>query len=62
MKSHGQRSLLGYTPWGSQELDTTEHACKHADQNSVNNSNSLGSASTVQLIDQESRELGNEGW
>ena len=26
-KSHGQRSLAGYSPWGSRELDTTEHAC-----------------------------------
>jgi len=23
-KSHGQRSLAGYSPWGCQELDTTE--------------------------------------
>ena len=23
-KSHGQRSLVGYTPWGSKESDTTE--------------------------------------
>ena len=21
---HGQRSLVGYSPWGSKELDTTE--------------------------------------
>ena len=25
-KSHGQRSLAGYRPWGCKELDTTEHA------------------------------------
>ena len=24
-KSHGQRVLVGYSPWGRQELDTTEH-------------------------------------
>ena len=24
-KSHGQRSLAGYSPWGHKELDTTEH-------------------------------------
>ena len=24
-KSHGQRSLAGYSPWGRKELDTTEH-------------------------------------
>ena len=23
-KSHGQRSLAGYSPWGYKELDTTE--------------------------------------
>ena len=23
-KSHGQRSLVGYGPWGHRELDTTE--------------------------------------
>ena len=23
-KSHGQRSLIGYSPWGCKELDTTE--------------------------------------
>ena len=25
-KSHGQRSLLGYSPWGRKESDTAEHA------------------------------------
>ena len=24
-KSHGQRSLVGYSPWGCKELDMTEH-------------------------------------
>ena len=23
-ESHGQRSLVGYSPWGLEELDTTE--------------------------------------
>ena len=23
-ESHGQRSLMGYSPWGRKELDTTE--------------------------------------
>ena len=26
-KSHGQRSLVGYSPWGHKDLHTTEHAC-----------------------------------
>ena len=24
-ESHGQRSLVGYSPWGWKELDTSEH-------------------------------------
>ena len=24
-ESHGQRSLVGYSPWGRKELDMTEH-------------------------------------
>ena len=27
-KTHGQRSLAGYSLWGRQELDTTEHIRK----------------------------------
>ena len=26
-KFHGQRHLAGYSPWGCQESDTTEHVC-----------------------------------
>ena len=25
-ESHGQRSLVGYSPWGCKELDTSEHS------------------------------------
>ena len=28
-KSHGQRSLAGYSPWGCKESDTTEHTHTH---------------------------------
>ena len=28
-KSHGQRSLAGYNPWGHKEADTTERLSKH---------------------------------
>ena len=28
-KSHGQRSLAGYSPSGRKESDKTEHSCKH---------------------------------
>ena len=26
-KFHGQKSLMGYSPRGGKELDTTEHTC-----------------------------------
>ena len=29
-KSHGQRSLVGYSPWGRKELDMTEVTSMHA--------------------------------
>ena len=29
-KSHGQRSLVGYSPWGCKELDTTEQLTQSA--------------------------------
>jgi len=29
MKSHGQRSLVGYSPWGREEPDTTERLHFH---------------------------------
>ena len=28
-KFHEQRSLMGYSPWGCKEADTSEHACTH---------------------------------
>ena len=28
-KSHGQRSLVGYSPWGRKELDTTKQLHFH---------------------------------
>ena len=28
-KSHGQRGLEGYNPWGHKELDTTEQFSMH---------------------------------
>ena len=27
-KFHGQKSLVGYSPWGHKESDTAEHACR----------------------------------
>ena len=26
-KSQGQRSLVGYNPWGRKDFNTTDHAC-----------------------------------
>ena len=28
-KSHGQRNLVGYSPWGHKDLDMTDHAHTH---------------------------------
>ena len=28
-KSHGQRSLMGYSPWGHKDSDTTEQLKQH---------------------------------
>ena len=28
-ESHGQRSLVGYSPWGRKELDTTKRVALH---------------------------------
>ena len=28
-RPHGQRSLVGYSPWGHKESDTTERVCLH---------------------------------
>ena len=30
-ESHGQRSLVGYSPWGHKELDPTERLHTHTD-------------------------------
>ena len=29
LESHGQRSLVRYSPWGDKELDMTEHSYKY---------------------------------
>ena len=31
-KSHGQRSMTGYSPWGYKELDTTERLGTHTER------------------------------
>jgi len=38
-KSHGQRSLVAYSPWGHKELDTSEHT--HVAQEAVEDSQTL---------------------
>ena len=42
-KSHGQRSLLGYSSWGQKELDTTErlHFHFHALEKEMANHSSI---------------------
>ena len=32
-KSHGQKSLVGYSPWGHKELDMTAHTCMQNEEN-----------------------------
>ena len=39
-ESHGQRSLVGYSPWGGKESDTTE--CAHAHTHTHMHALSLG--------------------
>ena len=34
-KSHGQRSLVGYSPWGRKELDMTEQLHFHKDDENI---------------------------
>ena len=34
-KSHGQRSLVGYSPWGRKESDTIEQLHFHFGKNSI---------------------------
>ena len=34
-KFHGQRSLVGYSPWGCKELDMTEHTRAHTHTTSI---------------------------
>ena len=42
-ESHRQRSLVGYSPWGRTELDTTEAACQaHNLVTEQNNNQSFG--------------------
>ena len=31
-KFHGQKSLVGYRPWGLRESDMTEHTCTHMER------------------------------
>ena len=53
-KIHGQRSLVGYSPWSQKELDTTEHTCTqthtHTRKNVVREFNSVHSFSRVRLF------------
>ena len=45
-ESHGQRRLVGYSPWGRKESDRTEHACRQESSN-------LLSSTSVGLITKE---------
>ena len=51
-ESHGQRSLVGYSPHGRRELDTTEPACRGVVYTAIqtHQTEHLGSVSYVQII------------
>ena len=40
-KSHGQRSLVGYSPWGREELDTTEKLHFHFSLSCIGGGNGI---------------------
>ena len=40
-KSHRQRSLTGYGPWGGKESDKTEHMSTHKDDKEFSNMREL---------------------
>ena len=40
-KSHGQRSLAGYGPWGGKESDKIEHMSTHKDDKEFSNMGEL---------------------
>ena len=45
---HGQRSLVGYSPWGHKESDMTERLSKHTNQSWIfSESCSVGSDSLI---------------
>ena len=53
-ESHGQRSLVGYNPWGRKELDATEHAHIEPKRSGVSNlstSEPWGLGQTFSLIE-----------
>ena len=43
-KSHGQRSLEGYSSWGHKELDTAERACTHTHAQTLTSSHTYKNA------------------
>ena len=52
-KSHGQMSLVGYSPQGQKESDTTEgteHSCMHSGSPGYFNTNSLSGCSIIFII------------
>ena len=46
-KSHGQRSLMGYSPWGRKKSDTTE--CTHGNTHTALNDSTLLANKSVNL-------------
>ena len=49
-ESHGQRSLASYSPWGRQELDTTERLSTHIHTQEIGSSIAASEASTGLVV------------
>ena len=61
---HGQRSLVGYSPWGHKELDTTDHlsTAQHIHLNTKNRLYGLTSFSVKGLVLSCSLAVSSQSW
>ena len=68
-KSHGQRSLVGYSPWGLRELDTTEQlqsvsalGCFPMSQFFPSGGQSIGVSVSTSVLPMNTRDWSPLGW
>ena len=50
-KCHGQRSLVGYSPWGRKEFDTTERLSRHMHNYVTERLNNMSKAIPLEMAD-----------